>query len=310
MASDVSSYLAKILTTQPNKNNISFQRNLIGNHELVSYYPDTSIRLWINQENTSYPTHWHTEIELIMPIENTYTVIMKNTKYHLQPNDILIIPSGELHNLIAPSNGIRLVYLIDIAPLNLLKSFTFLNPLLTQPILMNKETFPKIAMEQVNLMLMMCYEYYSDNPLKELSVYSNLIKLFVNYGTSRMDMDLRIPVESQDKRRELTDKMKIVFEYLNQHFTDDITLDQVSDFAGFSKFYFSRLFKQCSGQNFTEYICYKRIKAAEQLLLNSKLSITEIALQSGFSSLSTFNRTFRKNKSCTPSEFRALYNNK
>ena len=89
---------------------------------------------------------------------------------------------------------------------------------------------------------------------------------------------------------------------------DPITLEMVSDIAGFSKYHFSRLFKQCSGYNFYDYLCYLRIKSAENLLIHPGVSITEIALQSGFTSLSTFNRIFKKIKNCTPSEYRNLYN--
>ena len=87
---------------------------------------------------------------------------------------------------------------------------------------------------------------------------------------------------------------------------EEITLESIADIAGFSKFHFSRLFKQCSGQNFYDYLCFKRIKTAEMLLLKPTLPITEIALQSGFSSLSTFNRTFKRLKNCTPTEYRNL----
>ncbi|ABX43014.1 helix-turn-helix domain-containing protein [Lachnoclostridium phytofermentans] len=66
------------------------------------------------------------------------------------------------------------------------------------------------------------------------------------------------------------------------------------------------MFKQCSGQNFYDFLSFKRIKSAEMLLLNPDLTITEIALQSGFSSLSTFNRTFKRTKNCTPTEYRDL----
>jgi AraC-like DNA-binding protein len=50
-----------------------------------------------------------------------------------------------------------------------------------------------------------------------------------------------------------------------------------------------------------------RIKAAELLLVNQDISVTDAAMQSGFSSLTTFNRVFRDQKGCTPSEFRRLY---
>ncbi|MCC8137722.1 MAG: AraC family transcriptional regulator [Clostridiales bacterium] len=88
--------------------------------------------------------------------------------------------------------------------------------------------------------------------------------------------------------------------------TTRLSLETVADVAGFSKYHFSRIFKECSGYNFYDYLCLLRIKAAENLLMSKEHSITEVALLSGFSSLSTFNRMFKKKKGCTPSEYRAL----
>ena len=88
---------------------------------------------------------------------------------------------------------------------------------------------------------------------------------------------------------------------------EDITLEEVAAQIGFSKFHFSRLFRQFTDTAFYDYLCARRIKTAEALLLEPGLSITEIALQSGFASISTFNRVFKKFKECTPTEFKEFY---
>ena len=64
---------------------------LDGIHETVNYKQDTNIRLYDNVQFEDYPTHWHTPIEIIMPIQNNYTVICNNHEIHLRENDILII---------------------------------------------------------------------------------------------------------------------------------------------------------------------------------------------------------------------------
>ena len=84
-------------------------------------------------------------------------------------------------------------------------------------------------------------------------------------------------------------------------------LDDVASLAGFSKYHFSRLFKNFTGLSFYKYLNKKRIEQAEKLLVDPALSITEVALQSGFSSLSAFIRMFKLIKDCTPTEFRSLY---
>ena len=95
-------------------------------------------------------------------------------------------------------------------------------------------------------------------------------------------------------------------EYINQHYKDDLPLDYISSIAGFSKFHFTRWFKQFAGVSFYEYLTQVRIKVAESMLINSEAAITEIALESGFQSIATFNRVFKSNKKVTPTEFRDM----
>lgn len=92
--------------------------------------------------------------------------------------------------------------------------------------------------------------------------------------------------------------------YINQHYQENITLEEVASVSGFSKFHFTRIFKQCMDMTFYEYLNERRITKAEELLYTTVLSVTDIAMQSGFSSISAFNRTFKTMKGCSPSEYR------
>lgn len=282
-----------------------FDRIVDGDYEPVKYMSGSSIRIWYNTQTIDYSTHWHPAIEIIMPLENIYTVKVAQQEFVLNPGEILIIPVGELHHLIAPESGSRLIYLFDFATISKLNGFSYLMPFLSQPVFISEENCPQIYREEAALLEKMCTEYFNDTNLWELVVYSHLLHFFVTLGRYRMTKDDTMPYPA-GRQKELTTKLNIVFDYLDLHYMEDITLEKVADVAGFSKFHFSRIFKQCSGQNFYDYLCFKRIKAAEMLLLEPELSITEIALQSGFSSLSTFNRTFKRTKNCTPSEYRSL----
>ena len=87
----------------------------------------------------------------------------------------------------------------------------------------------------------------------------------------------------------------------------ELPLEKLASIAGYSKYHFSRIFKKYNNMSYIQYINSKRIKAAERLMADSSLPITEVAMQCGFSSLTTFNRAFRKAKGCTPTEFRKLF---
>lgn len=290
--------------------NEHFDRTVTGSSEIVAFLPGSSIRFWLNDESCEYALHWHTAVEMIIPLVNTYTIEIGQERYELHPGDIFMIPSGELHHLIAPESGKRLIYLFDFELLSRIRGFSFLSSYMSQPILITKDTCRPIYNEEALLISQMLNDYLSSDSLREITIYSKLMTFFVNYARYRIaqeQADGDNAASTDLRQQDLIDKFNVVFDYLDEHFMEDISLEDVANIAGFSKFYFSRLFKQYQNCNFYDYLCYKRIKSAETLLLKPDNSITEIALQSGFSSLSTFNRTFKKVKGCTPSEYRSLF---
>lgn len=103
------------------------------------------------------------------------------------------------------------------------------------------------------------------------------------------------------------EKFILITDYINNHFAEDLSLETVASQAGFSKFHFSRLFKQYTDSTFYKYLNQKRIEFAKSLLQDPGVSVTEVAFKSGFSSLSAFLRMFKLMNNCTPTEFREMY---
>ena len=97
-----------------------------------------------------------------------------------------------------------------------------------------------------------------------------------------------------------------ICDYITAHCTENLTVDELAVIAGFSKFHFIRLFKQFTNVTCYEYLIQKRIELAERLLIEPNLTITQVALQSGFGSLSSFNRVFKASKNCTPTEYKNM----
>ncbi len=86
---------------------------------------------------------------------------------------------------------------------------------------------------------------------------------------------------------------------------DDINLVEVASHCGISEGHLSRLFHRTTGLTFREYISQVRIDRAKSLLLNTNKTVTEIAYESGFQSLSQFHRAFRKAHQTSPGKLRA-----
>jgi AraC-like DNA-binding protein len=69
-------------------------------------------------------------------------------------------------------------------------------------------------------------------------------------------------------------------------------------------YHFTRFFKDTTGMTFWQYLNNYKVSKAVNLLINTSDSISEIAFNSGFNSIKTFNRVFKQVKGCSPSEFR------
>jgi two-component system response regulator YesN len=93
-------------------------------------------------------------------------------------------------------------------------------------------------------------------------------------------------------------------EYIKKHFSDDISLDDVSYHANVSPYYFSKLFKAETGMNFIDYLTQVRIEKAKQLLSCTEKSMKEICREIGYSDPNYFSRSFKKNVGVTPTEYK------
>ncbi|CAM3687021.1 helix-turn-helix transcriptional regulator [Marinicrinis lubricantis] len=95
-----------------------------------------------------------------------------------------------------------------------------------------------------------------------------------------------------------------VLTYIHQHLFEPLTLDQLARYAAYSPFHFSRLFKERVGLSPQYYISSLRLQKSKDLLLNTHLTIRDVALEIGQQSLGTFTTRFTERVGMTPSEFR------
>ena len=102
-------------------------------------------------------------------------------------------------------------------------------------------------------------------------------------------------------------RMIAVTDYIKHNLTaDDLSQRAMAEKAGISKDYFSRIFRGVTGMNYSRWLNTVRLEKATELLADREKTLTEIAMLSGFQSISSFNRVFREEKGMSPSEYRAL----
>ena len=242
---------------------------LSGIHETVDFREDEQVCLYYNDEYENYPPHWHTSFEVLMPIVNGYKALCGGKEYNLREGDVLIIGPCMLHELFAPESGERIIF---------------------QPCLNN------ISTKELNLLTM---------------IISKFLEILTCVGRQRVNAHTVAGQQKENgansRQKEYVEKFILVTDYINNHFAEDLSLEGVASQAGFSKYHFSRLFKQYTDSTFYKYLNQKRIEFAKTLLQDPGVSVTEVAFKSGFSSLSAFLRMFKLMNNCTPTEFREMY---
>lgn len=298
--------------------------NLNGIHELINYRENTHLMLYNNTQYEDYPPHWHKPIEIIMPVDNTYTLSINSTTYELQPYDIALIAPGVIHNLKAPSTGRRIIFQVDLDPIIKIYGLNSIISFLAPAEVFTAESAPQIHGQLVNLITESAQEYLgsedlqnagttrkdddsiiSENNLCELSIYSKVIQMFTIIG--RQHIQQKQPeARNTVKQQVYVSKLMTVCDYIDSHFAEELQLDDVAAMVGFSKYHFERLFKEFTNLSFYKYVNRKRISHAEQLLADNTLSIMEVSIQSGFSNQSAFIRMFKSMNNCTPSDFRRM----
>ena len=145
--------------------------------------------------------------------------------------------------------------------------------------------------------------------LNILLVYSHILNLMTQIArNSNQELKLTYHTRS-DKKREYIQQFESIMSWINQHYVEEITLESISKKFGFSRYHFSRLFSQYTNYTFSNYLTLQRLYAAENLLIHSEYSVTDIASKVGFCNSAVFSRAFKKKNLCTPTEFRAITSN-
>ena len=268
--------------------------------ELVDFVPESHIRIWYNVQLEGYPSHHHSAAEVIICMQSNYIVIVNSVHYTLHPGDILIIPPHAIHKLICPTPGIRFVFLMNLDPYTSFQDYKAMQPMFLNAQLISPETTRHYE-SLYNNFAKMIEIYFKNDIFWETDVFALFFK---NMSICAKDyfgsQNASIPPAVQ---KEHYDKFSNLLIYIDEHYADDLNLEDTAAIVGFSKFHFSRLFKQYTNTTFYDYLCKKRITRAQEMLAEN-FSITTIAYQTGFNTPSAFCRCFKKHTGYTPSEFR------
>ncbi len=235
-------------------------------------------------------SNWHENIELLCFIEGEGTVYSGENSYHVAVGDIAIINSNLLHRIDGKMRYHCLI--VD-------RAFCDQNgiPILSlhfRELIKNEalfEHFLQIAKEFGNAR--------SENPepyvaasVRQL-VLSLLIELCRSHAMSN---------EAEKRSRSADAHVKSALSFLRLNFERSLTLDEIAESIGISKYHLSREFRQLTNTTIFESLNIIRCKEARRMLSN-RLTVSEAATACGFENLSYFSKTFKKYTGKLPSAY-------
>lgn len=133
--------------------------------------------------------------------------------------------------------------------------------------------------------------------------------LYILYELSISDESRVLASSSFAHTSRSTESRRIlkIKQYINGHYSEQLTLTVLADMVGMSPAAFSRFFRLRTGRTLSEYTIDIRLGYAARMLVDSTRNVSEICYECGFNNLSNFNRTFKAKRGFTPRDFRAMY---
>ncbi|MDR1766102.1 MAG: AraC family transcriptional regulator [Lachnospiraceae bacterium] len=272
-------------------------------YENLKFEHDMMINLSYGRIPDHFPMHWHTSAEVLVSFEGDFVLGVGQDTHQVAAGDIAICVPGALHSISCA--GDPMDFLIVQFPFELLtfmREFNQIMYLFNRSHVVRSSQSPEACAAMGRSLLHMKETYYENVEFKEVLLYVDLLTLFTHL-CNELKKDFHPDAANPAVKRTI----ELVAEacvFIAQNCTQSLELETVAQHVGFSKFHFAHIFKEYVNMTFLEFLTSQRIRMAVRLLADPRISITEIALRVGYTSFSTFNRTFKIHNGCSPSEFR------
>jgi len=280
------------------------------NYEIYDFDHVSAFNMSTGFKERSYQAHWHSygEILLVGPGKTNIYCVGKNT-YELVPDDIVLVWPMEMHSIVDANREDSLVIQFSNAFINSLFDLRRIMHMYRNLHIICVKSHPELAAKLKDLINQMKDVFFSERQDREIRCTMLLMEFMLKLLEYRKELDPDIKNDDQDGLGEdVMRRLMVVTDYIKNNLTaDDLSQGAMAEMAGISREYFSRIFKNVTGMNYSKWLNMIRLEKATELLSDEKRPLTEIAMMSGFQSIPSFNRVFREEKGMAPGEYRALF---
>ena len=246
-------------------------------------------------------SHFHDEVEIIYVNSGEISLDIQQETLKLTADQVALISSKTIHKITPLERGCVFTYI----QINLDEHMRddMLTPLIFNFAQNNADTAYAIERnrgELWDITSKIINEYKHKSTAYQAYIYA-YIQMIIAYMTRQKLFRSYNPTI----RQKLV-KLMPAIEYATNNFSGKLSLEEVASKINVTKYHFCKLFKEATGQTFSAYINYVRIINAEQMLLSSDNTISEIALLCGFNSVQYFNRVFLDKYGYSPFKYKKL----
>lgn len=248
-----------------------------------------------------HPAHWHEEMELLYPLNGEADITIENKTYQLPKKNVMAIECCKVHSTFAHDDS-SMYLRIHILKDHLQNYIPEIANCQIQciPELISQEQFPeyyKICSLLAELTRLYMYDALAFRLEAEGLILQALARLLRFFSSK----DAKSPFSSDPLSVE---RIRSVIRYVEEHFQENISLQDAASFLGISREHFCRIFKKNTGTSFLHYLDEVRLSKIYSDLQATSLPVAEIMEKNGFTNQKRFHQSFKKMYGCTPSSIR------
>lgn len=233
----------------------------------------------------SFPPHMHNSFEFVAVVGGRMSITVdESKKYELSEGEAILIFPNQLHEFVGDGSG---EYLCVIFSASFVEAYS--SVFSSSVPVDNKILSP---------------DYHIGKVSEILESEGHKKRLFLKAAFYSLCADFDENAEYEPKKNNNHSLIAKIFDFVEKNYKGDCSLSALATHSGYHYVYLSRCFKECVGISFVEYVLAYRINEAKRLLLETNLSVLNIAYESGFDSLRSFNRAFKQQSGVTPTEYR------
>ncbi len=246
-------------------------------------FGDQTYAEYSEHEDFSFPEHMHRCLELTIVTEGELTVGLNGVPFSIKPDEGALFLSNQIHSYATNEHSkmVALVFSPDLVPVFIRK-------------LEGKiPVSPCFALERNRIEELV--SLFSEHKTWDVLSLKGILYLICGDFFKQSKL-----IEAKKTSETLIFQ---IIQYVQNHFTEDISLRTLSKALGYNYYYLSRYISTTLKGSFSRYLNNYRVSYAANLIMQNRYNITEIAFISGFPSIRTFNSVFRKKYGLPPSRF-------